>query len=96
MSVQFPRDFMVSHDRKIQEGDFEPGFERRPLAMYGIEMPVYFNPVIEIVIPQQAKAVTADLVRLGNNFFHLTAHVFAQQSGNAWQLLRQEEERSSS
>lgn len=68
VTVEFPCDLVVADYGEVQKWDLEPWFERSPLAMYWVKVPIDVETWRErkrqVVIAENMKAVLTDVIGL--------------------------------
>ena len=79
MAVQFPCNFVVAHQRELEKGNFEPGFQRRTFFVDAIQMPVDLRAVVKIFVAQQPEMMAPNIIGLVKNFQSLGRQMRAQQ-----------------
>jgi len=83
---------VISDGRELEEGNFEPGFQWRPLSVDAIEVPVNLSAVVEIVVAQQSEMMAADIVGLVDDFQSLGWQMRSQQVGAFLRAMGREKE----
>src|SRR6266849_638575 len=70
VAIEFPNDLRVARLVKVEIAYPEPGSAGRPLAMHGIQMPIYFRAVVNAFVPEKVEAVPANLFSVFDNFLN--------------------------
>jgi hypothetical protein len=92
VTIQLPRHFVIANFGEIKKADFEPWFQWRELAVYSVEMPGDFSAIVEILVSEQPKAMTTNLIGFSDDILCFLGEMFAKNLSDRWQIVFGEEE----
>src|SRR5215471_3478777 len=82
MAVEFPCDLRIAHLIEVEVADLVPGPLWRAFRMHCVQMPVNLLAILEALIAEEIKSVTANLISLLDDVINNLRKAAAQIAKN--------------